>query len=290
MANFYTYMSDGTMNLSAICTFLSCNKSDLVTLNSQEYSSGLTVGQFLQQLDLKGSTLPKGLEFRVPVGLTGGVNTRYSSHSQLSSLVTTIDGKDTKYNVSKSYENLARTNTLEDRRGTDLSGLASNYTTGKDFNCYFSILADGSVTYGPKSLPVYPNEFSDSNSSNFSPQSLLGRSVDYQVYQGSSRNVSFTLSMHEELCRNYDEIHSIVAAIESACYPQYSTNIVKVPEIMFNIGSQFKVRGILTGCSASWKAPIIDGKLVNCDLAINITETTGPYSQSQVRSSGGRRG
>lgn len=276
MANFYTFMSDGRMTLSMICSTVGCNKSELITMNSQKYSEGMTVGQYLQSLDLSGDLVPKGLTFKIPVSLTGGVNTRYSSPKSLTSLLTTVDSTDTKYNVNTSNSH----DLLRSR--------AANTTVGKDFNCSVYVLLNG-ANQGVWSIPVYPNEFSDNNGSNFNAQNLLGRSVDYQIYQGSSRDVSFTLQMHEELCSSYNYIHSLVAYIESACYPGYSGNIVEVPEICFNIGSQFKIRGILTNCSANWKAPIINGKLVNCDLSVSVRETTGPFSQGQVASSGGWR-
>lgn len=169
------------------------------------------------------------------------------------------------------------------------SGLSSSPQGPRKFNCYFYTLVGGSaqVVYY---LPVYPNEFSDSNHAEFSSSTPLGRSVAYQNYNTSSRSCSFTLQLHEELCDDYSYIHRLVAMIQSACYPSYSTNIVKPPEICFVIGKQFKIRGILTDCSAQWKAPIIDDNLVNCDLSIGIQETTGPYSKSTIASKGGYRG
>lgn len=292
MANFYTYSSDGKMTLTMICNILGCSKSDLITLNSQSYKDGMTVGQYLQLSDLKGEIVESGLTFKIPVGLTGGVNTKYSAYRNLSTLLTTKDSSDTKYNVHKSLKSYA------DYSGSYFGDGAKSHqflrdrlegASVKHFTCFMYALLNGRHL-DSWYLPVYPNEFSDSNRPNFSQVGILGRSVDYQIYQGSSRDVSFTLQMHEELCSDYDYIHNLVTYIESACYPGYAGGIVQVPEIYFNIGSQFKIRGIITNCSANWKAPVIDGRLVNCDLSIGITETTGPYELSQVKSMGGRRG
>lgn len=279
MANFYTYTSDGLLTLSIICQMRNCNKSELLTLNSEPYSgdTSISVGQYLQQLDLEGQLIPKGLTFKIPVGLTGGVNSRYSSFTNNSTLLTTINGTDTKYNT-----------TTTSVTHYQLRSSASNYSTSRDFNCYTYVLLDGSAQ-DVYDLPVYPNEFSDSNRPNFSPISILGRSVDYQVYQGSSRSVSFILNLHDELCPDRNYVHNLVAYIESAAYPGYTSDGVLVPEIFFQIGNQFTIRGILTGCDANWKAPIISGRLVNCDLSISITETSGPWSQYEIRNSGGFR-
>lgn len=293
MANFYTYNSDGKMTLTMICNSLGCSKSDLITLNNQPYKDGMTVGQYLQLSDLKGEVVESGVSFKVPVGLTGGVDTRYSSHKNMTTLITTKDSSDTKYNVHKSLKSYSDYSWSYSGDGVKSHQILRNKLEGasvrRDFNCFMYALLNGSPLES-WDLPVYPNEFSDSNGANFNPVGILGRSVDYQIYQGSSRDVSFTLQMHEELCSSYDYIHNLVAYIESACYPGYSGGIVQVPEIYFNIGNQFKIRGIITSCTANWKAPIIDGRLVNCDLSIGVKETTGPYSMSQVKSMGGRRG
>lgn len=293
MANFYTYNSDGKKTLTMICSVLGCNKSDLITLNSQIYKGDVTVGQYLQSSDLNGEVIELGVSFKVPVGLTGGIDTRYSSHKNLSTLVTSKDSSDTKYNVHKSLAGELQSSfsySGDGSRAHDrMESLAGGSLVGRKFNCFVYTLLNGSPSKSWE-LPVYPNEFSDNNGASFSSVPILGRSVDYQIYQGSSRDVSFTLQLHEELCPSPHYIHNLVAYIESACYPGYSGGVVQVPEIRFNIGSQFKVRGILTSCVANWKAPIIDGRLVNCDLNIGVKETTGPYSQSQVKLMGGQRG
>lgn len=252
-----TYISNGTKTLTNICKELGCNR-DMVILACQtktyidQNGQEISLSDYLINLDLKGQKIPEGVLIYIRETNSGGLETAM-----------------TKYNVSRSTRKM---NSL-----------------GKDFNCYMYTLLNG-VANSAWDIPVYPQEFSDSNSANFSSVSLLGRSVDYQIYQGSSRDVSFTLQLHEELCSDYNYIHRLVAQFESACYPGYSSGIVKVPEIFISIGNQFKIRGILTSCSANWKAPIINSQLVNCDLSISIKETTGPYTQSEVASKGGRRG
>lgn len=291
MANFYTYFSDGTMTLTMICSITGCNKQDLYVLNNtSKYNNELTMRQYLQSLDLKGSKVPAGVSFKVPVGLTGGVNTKYSLSKNPTTLTTTDNNTDTKYNVHKLLSGRANSPQKFSGSGTNsLGGRASNYALTQNFNSYFYTLLDGSRVGATRYLPIYPNEIADTTSSNFNAVSLLGRSVDYQIYQGSSRSVSFTLNLHEELCSDYDEIRSLVAEIESACFPGYSGGAVQAPEIVFKISNHLSIRGILTSCTANWKAPIIDGRLVNCDLSVSVTETTGPYSMQSVRSSGGQR-
>ena len=182
--------------------------------------------------------------------------------------------------------------------------LNDTYGTG----CYFLRYESG-VLQGTYALPVYPQEFSDTNEIAYSPTEILGRSVAYQTYNHSSRSVSFSLQLHEEIIhrfalsdtntagsynatdgRDYTYVPSLVAAIQSACYPGYNEGIVNPPEVAFIVGKQFYIRGILTNCGTNWKPPIIDGHYTCCDLSISVTETTGPYSASDIIKLGGYRG
>lgn len=283
--NFSVYISDGTKTLSQICQELNLPIRQVIEVNSQSVSQIGSVRNYLSSLT-PGVKVLRGLEIKIPQKSSGGLD----STSQL--LIHSLETRDEKYS-NPSYispRDLAYRSTNK-RSSVNLPknpGNSSVINFG-EFNCFFNIYEDG-VSQGSWELPVYPQEFSDSNSAVFSSQSLFGRSVDYQVYQGSSRSVSFNLNLHEELVpHDLDYIHRIVARIQSSCYPGYSNGTVKPPEISFVIGRQFKTRGILEGCSANWKSPMIDGKLVNCDLNISVKETTGPYSGQQVRSMRGYR-
>ena len=294
MINFIIYESDGTKTLSDICkeynvevTSVLNNNGQSVTLSlleshPEKYGKYMCTKSLLSEYSLSNSKLPVGLEVRVPSLSTGGT-------SALEGLTYDVaEGTSIDELIAERVK--LRTSTY------NVDALPSNYTTVgnktfKDFDCCFWLYRDGVRLLNTYYLPVFPQEFSDSNSAVFSAQSMLGRSVDYQVYNSSSRSVSFTLQFHEELVPdNLDYVHEIVARIESACYPEYSNSVVQPPEIEFQIGSHFRIRGILESCSAAWKAPIIDGKLVNCDLSVCVRETSGPYKMSEIAAMKGYRG
>lgn len=254
---YYIYTTSGHETLPGICNTNQCKISEVIRINTQPYSQTQTVGQLLTSYQVSGKILPEGLKIRVPYAITGGKDTYQK-----------------KYNI------------LTDSKLRQLSSSVKD--SWKQFNCFVTVYRDRKLV-DTKYLPIYPNEFSDTNNANFNGVNLFGRSVDYQIYQGSSREISVTLQMHEELCSNVNYIHQLVAFIESANYPGYRGTTVEVPEIRLTVGRQFQIRGILTSCSANWKAPIIDGRLVNCDLALGIKETTGPYSMADIRSKGGYR-
>lgn len=140
-------------------------------------------------------------------------------------------------------------------------------------------------------LPVIPQEVSDQNSAEFSRETMMGRSVSYQLYESSSREVSFTLQLRADLVSEAtrgsgtDHIYRVVSLIESCCYPNYeNNNNPKPPEVAFQIADQFFIRGVLTSCSATWSTPIINGKYVNCNLSLGVVETTGPYGTLDIQS------
>lgn len=271
MTNYTSSITTGENTLCDISQTYGVSVSSIIKVNTQKYKGKTTVGQYLSEQHKKGKILEKGLSVRIPQKNSGGLQTK-EIPANLNKVSTSKFKLEKGYNVKKSS-----------------SSNKSSRESWSKFKNTVTILLDGSIAAGPLYLPIFVQEFSDNNGANFSAQSILGRSVDYQVYQSSSRDVSFTLQLHEELCSDYNYIHDLVSTIESACYPGYSSGIVRCPEIQFVIGKQFKIRGILTSCSASWKAPIIDGKLVNCDLSIGVKETTGPYSQGQISSKGGYR-
>lgn len=271
MASKYTlHVTNGSETLAGICRSNSVAAFDIIRINDP------LVSEVLLDHQSSGEPLPSGFVFKIPVsntGLTDSNSETYEVHEVIGQIKGVTLG-------TRSRSNLGE---LVDTRGGPTH-------TERNFNCFFHVLLNGELCdSGIWPIPVYPQEFSDNNASNFSSQSILGRSVDYQIYTGSSRSVNLTLNLHDELCSDRDYIHKLVAYFEAACYPGYEFGIVKVPEAVITIGNQFKIRGIMESCSAVWKAPMIDGKLVNCDVSLSIKETTGPYSSFQIRSLGGAR-
>lgn len=267
----YSYYHTSSLQyntLSELCSAYHTSVDNVLRVNTQDSSVIVegtneykTVSQILQECQVKGLPLPNNITIRLPY---------YNSGAK--------DISDTFYNISSGYNQLKYRTYQEGGQVPSIN-----------IECYMYILLDGSRIGSSWSLPVIPQEFSDTNKAEFSPTSILGRSVDYQTYQSSTRSVSFNLTLHEELCSNYNYIHELVSVIESANYPGYSEGVVKPPEICFIIGSQFRIRGILDNCSVTWKTPIIDGRYSLCELNLGITETTGPWSQYEVQTKGGRR-
>lgn len=305
MINNSYYISDGSLTLARLSQKYQVSIEEI--LNSNKNPSNLrsieTVSTILNKLR-PNQKIDSGLIITIPKKSSGSLE-RKKIHYGYSTILN--DGIN--YNVNDNSDSL---NQLADNgvnynvndNSNSLAQLANDginynnqnrynrsYNLGSqnivpalgNINCHVHILKNGS-DLGLYYLPVYPQEVSETNSGEFNSVSTLGRSVSGQVYNTSSRQLSLSLQLHEELVPgNLDYIHKLVAVLESACYPEYSNGIVETPEIVLVIGDQFRVRGILTSCSSTWSTPIIDDQYVQCQVSLGITETTGPYSMSEIR-------
>lgn len=290
---------DGVSSLSKICQIHQVNLLDIVNANTGEESPDTSYRSMREYLVSKVfKPIERGVVLKIPCQSSGGVSSEqddkyYAFLAQYDQIVNTRTPDRRVPPNSPDYLSLvtkaASTSTLK-HPGISRSAYTPISSNWKSLGCSVTILAGGSPQ-GVYILPVFPQEFSDNNSVVFNSETLFGRSVDYQTYVNSGRDVSFILTLHEELCpNNYGYVREVVAKIQSACYPAYSSGgLVDPPEVKFVIGNQFKIRGVLKGVSASWKGPIIDKRLVNCDLGISIQETTGPYSMADVAKMKGYR-
>lgn len=259
---------------------------------SEIYNANSSIKKQLISYNKKSRKIPKGTPLVIPDKDKNKPKYSLMSVSSVNSSIKSIN--DATMGVPPKNSRIRVSNPTRNVRPRSFNNLLN--PRNKHFTSFFYRIKDG-VPQTPCQLPVIPEEFSESNSANFNSVSMMGRSVDYQIYEGSSRSVSFSLRLHEELyvstSSKYENIHNIVSLIESCCYPIYDRaayNYAAPPEIAFQIGKQFYIRGILTNCSATWHTPIIDDQFVWCDLSIGITETTGPYSMDEISNNSGRSG
>lgn len=258
----------------------------LVSTFLRDYNSmNLPIGRFAARdifTDKKGNIyLPHNVEIEVPVKQSGDIET-------VNSNVNTVDTTSAASRLLSSQRVFTwKSSGIRQARTSRVPTVISKYVS----TSYFILFGRNNDAIAAMYLPVFPQEFTDSNTANFSPTTILGRSVQYQTYNHSSRTFNFSLKLHEELCDDYNYIHRLAAVLQSACYPNYAQNgSVDPVEILLVIGAQVKIRGILNSTNENWSSPIIDDKLVSCTIGLSITETTGPYSQSSVAYAGSIRG
>lgn len=261
------------INLDAIINF----NTQVITKEESETLAGIQTKKYLKSTLKSGAPIEKGIIIRLPLGNTGGL-----SNQEERSLGSYIFEQQDNIDWSPSHKTYEIGGFYLRRPEIGSHDLS---LSGK-----FYVLASGNqrVVYD---LPVLPQEFSERNNVSFYPVQLLGRSVAHQVYNYSGRSCSVNFTLHEELVSDYNYIHELVSAMNSACYPEYNAKgVVSPPEVILEIGSQFRIRGVISGdVSANWEPPFIDGRYVNCKVSLGITETLGPYSMSEIRKMEGWR-
>jgi hypothetical protein len=153
-------------------------------------------------------------------------------------------------------------------------------------------------------LPIIPEEISDNVSAIFSPIDILGRSSPLQGYSGgSSRVVSFSLKLHEDLYMfntSTNEpygtpnlyLNNLVAYLKSLVFPQYTTTIVP-PEVIIVIGRTIGIRGVPKSVDVSWSGPINLDTMTykECTVSFSMEEITDkPYNASDIYLNSDRSG
>lgn len=116
-----------------------------------------------------------------------------------------------------------------------------------------------------------PESMSDTYDASFSEKSIIGRSSPILVYSGgSSRGLSFTITMHEDILEGETDIRNWVEDIRAMSFPEYSTAGLKAPRIYCRVGSQFAFWGTLN-TSVTWKGPIRNNHYIMAEIVFTFT-------------------
>lgn len=134
-------------------------------------------------------------------------------------------------------------------------------------------------------LPCYPDEISDSTSTNWAETGIIGRSSPIYAYNStSSREISFSFDVHREMMGSTSKIDNMLRALRAAAYPNYEKSGLVPPIVTFRFG-KFKTKGILNSVGFTWKKPIVDGYYQFGTVSISMKETPNKvYSASDLTS------
>ena len=136
-------------------------------------------------------------------------------------------------------------------------------------------------------FPCFPESYSDTRTASFTPQTPLGRSEPFQIYQNSGpRQVSVSFRMHREMTQS-TAIGDCVAVVQSATYPTGGDQIV--PKATLQIGKNCLITGIIDNVSTNWSDTINTyGQYNIVELSFTVTECTGnPKTSGTVAGMGG---
>lgn len=153
-------------------------------------------------------------------------------------------------------------------------------------------------------LPGYPDNVSDSMSSNFQNTSALGRSAPVFTFSNSGpRTISLSLEFHrdmfEEMPSNVkprdgeDKAESFIHAIQAIAVPKYnlSNKAIEPPLVAVRLGKEIFIKGIVSGnVGVEYAKPIlVNEKYAVIKISFTITEVD-PYDSTTVFKNGSFRG
>lgn len=148
--------------------------------------------------------------------------------------------------------------------------------------CFLNVQGVGTVSF-----PCYPESYTDSHQASVSPQTPLGRSEPFQIYQNTGpRTVSVSFRMDREMTHTSDIGH-IVGVVQSAVYP--IGNYPIIPRCTLVIGNNCSITGIIESVNTNWSDTIIANQYMVATLDFSVVECTGnPKTAPQVASRSGR--
>ena len=148
--------------------------------------------------------------------------------------------------------------------------------------CKVTVTFPGTDVSETLSLPIYPEQVSNSITTTYQDTNIAGRSGTLSVYSGTSDIVtSFSIHLHREVVStefpNFDNgdnnlVDKIVSLIEAAGYPLYTSTGTYTPIVIYQFGDTY-IKGKQTSANTVWGGPKIGGKYMEATINISVTNT-----------------
>ena len=167
-----------------------------------------------------------------------------------------------------------------------LSSDGSNKKVYKAVKDYIPCYVINLLTGGKIEFDCEPDEITDTNSNQFDPQDIRGRSSPYQGYNNSGpRSISFNVILHDDLCK--EGVLNTVNHLRSLTYPNYGGVLIP-PKCLVRIGDMIHCKAVINDVSVVWQKPYRNGVYLVADVTINATEVVDtPFSANEIWSKGG---
>lgn len=161
-------------------------------------------------------------------------------------------------------------------------------------------------------LPLSPDGVQDSNSANFSSQSILSRSAPvYSYISTGPRTISVTMKLHREMMDNMDmssynvnqnshltlsavarkrgSLEVLMECLQLAVVPTYTNSTTVIPPKVTLKLHNLKITGVVKSVQSTWNLPIVNDKYAMITHSITIEEID-PYDSASILRLGGNRG
>lgn len=127
-------------------------------------------------------------------------------------------------------------------------------------------------------IPAYPESVKDTIGVSWSQEmTTVNHYEPVQTFKNSGpRTVSCTFKLHQAMWTGGDDsatCDALVALMESACYPDYSTQASEPPMVTLVIGASIQINGVMTAFDKTYQGPISEvGKYDEVIISVTITE------------------
>jgi len=162
--------------------------------------------------------------------------------------------------MSDIYTDTSDWNRLELKNSEDYTFKIKNNNTGTEIE-----------------FPVMPQGLSETISSTFNQQEIIGASRPRIVYSSTSaKTMNFSL---QSLTEDYvpsgfktKGLYAFVREIQSLAYPEYNGGVVKPPDLTLYLGDR-TMDCVCTNVSVSWGTLTIEQQIKSCDIDISLLMT-----------------
>lgn len=153
-------------------------------------------------------------------------------------------------------------------------------------------------------LPGYPEEVSDSMTSNFQANNALGRSAPVFTFSNSGpRSITLNLTFHRDMFEDMpsnvtprddeDKAESFIHAIQAIAVPKYNlaNKAIEPPLVAIRLGREVFIKGVVTSAvTVAYKKPIlVNEKYAVISISFTVSEVD-PYDSTTIYKNGSFRG
>lgn len=148
------------------------------------------------------------------------------------------------------------------------------YREGNDniFACYIK----NNLTGTKIQFPVLPQAVSESVSSSFTQQEIVGASVPRIIYASTgAKIISFSLQNLSEdyVASGFSNLLQYVRALEALAYPTYSnTGVVNSPDLTLVLGDR-SIQCVCTNVSVTWNSFVREQRMLSCNVELSLLVT-----------------
>lgn len=145
-----------------------------------------------------------------------------------------------------------------------------------DFSLYIRNEATGTTI----NFDLVPEDFSESFSSSFESQDIMGRSAPIVGWSSSGpHSVSLTLTLHAEIEGGTDKLKDKINKLVALTYPVYSGDAITPPKCFIRVGKMVGMYGYIESVSVSWEKPYSEQIFRKAEVSIDVNEIANNASE-----------